>query len=86
LTNGQKIQKEKAKFHVLFNDLRTSSMLGVYNSHPPLSSSCCSEPQFTFIQLSPFYHLSTLDVTHVRKDLCILRATKNGEPGNKAID
>jgi len=53
-------------------------MLGVYNSRPPLSSSCCSEPQCTYVQLSPFYHLSTLDVTHVRKDLCILCATKNG--------
>ena len=57
----------------------TSSMLGVYNSHPllatcvvgylvPFSSSCSSEPQSAHVQLSPFYHLSTLDVTHVRKD------------------
>ena len=32
-----------------------------------LSSSCCSEPQCTHAQLSPFYHLSTLDITHVKK-------------------
>ena len=30
-----------------------------------LSSSCCSEPQCAHVQLSPFYHPSTLDVTHV---------------------
>ena len=57
----------------------TSSTLSVYDSHPPLatyvwyvtwylSSSCCSEPQCTHIQLSPLYHLSTLDVTHMTKD------------------
>ena len=33
-----------------------------------LSSSCCSETQCTHVQLSPFYHLSTLDVMHDRKD------------------
>ena len=36
-------------------------------SLPGLSSSCCSEPQCGNVQLSPFYHLSTLDVTHMRK-------------------
>ena len=57
----------------------TSSTLGVYNSRPPLatyvwcvtwylSSSCCSELQCSHVQLSLFYHLSTLDVMHVRKD------------------
>ena len=55
----------------------TSSTLGVHNSRPSLvryklqvtwylSSSCCS--QCTNVQSSPFYHLSTLDVTPVRKD------------------
>jgi len=29
---------------------------------------CCPEPQCAHVQLNPFYHLSTLDVTHVRKD------------------
>jgi len=26
------------------------------------------KPQCTHVQLSPFYHLSTLDVTHMKKD------------------
>ena len=57
----------------------TSSTLGVYGSHPiwqdmcgklleNLSFSCCFEPWCTHVQLSPFYHLSTIDNTHVRKD------------------
>ena len=33
-----------------------------------LCSTCCSEPHCAHGQLSPFYHLSTLDVTHMRKD------------------
>ena len=50
-------------------------------SYLVLSSSCFSEPHCTHVQLSPFYHLSTLDVTHVRKRyqaLRVLRATENG--------
>ena len=66
----------------------TSSMLGVYNScsytHNDVivtwyfSSSCCSEPQCTCIQLSPFYYLSILDVMHVSQALCVLNAIENG--------
>ena len=57
---------------------------GVYNSCPP---SCCSEPQCAHIQLSPFYHLSTLDVTHVRKDTrpsMFFMQPKTRGPGNEA--
>ena len=78
------------------HSLGTRSVLVVYNSHPPLatymyvcsvtwflSSSCCSEPQCAHVQFSPFYYLSTLDITHVRKlyqALCVLHlcATENG--------
>ena len=66
----------------------TSSMLGMYNScsytHNDVvvtwyfSSSCCSEPQCTCIQLSPFYYLSILDVMHVSQALCVLNAIENG--------
>ena len=45
-----------------------SSTLGIHNSYWYHSSSCCSEPQCAHVQLSPFYHLSTLDVIHMRKD------------------
>ena len=59
--------------------LRNVQPTTVYDSHPPLpryvwyvtwylSSSCCSELQCTHVQLSPFYELSTLDVTDTRKD------------------
>ena len=75
----KKIFNEKSKVSCIVQPT-TSSMLGMYNSRPLLatyvwcvtwylSSSCCSEPQCTHVQLSPFYHLSTLDVTHVRKDI-----------------
>ena len=67
--------------------LRNVQPTTVYDSHPHyldtcgiyvtwyLSSSCCSELQYTHVQLSPFYELSTLDielstldVTDMRKD------------------
>ena len=70
----------------------TRSTLGVYNSRPPLAkyvwyvtsylcSSCCSEPQFAHVQISPFYLLSILNVTHVRKHTrpsAFFRATESG--------
>ena len=70
----------------------------MYNSRSPLatdmwqatlclSSSCCSEPQCTHVQLSPFYHLSTVDVMHVRKILGPPRSSYNRKrrgPGNEA--
>ena len=74
----KKIQNEEAKFHVLLNQLQVQCLVCI-TVVPPLaiymwyvtwylSSSCCSEPQCVHVQLSPFYHLSTLDITHVRKD------------------
>ena len=64
----------------------------MYDSRPPLaryvwyvtwylSSSCCSEPQIAHVQLCPFCHLSTLDVTHLRKHtrpFAFFRATESG--------
>ena len=66
----QKIPEWKGKSYVLhIVQPTTSSTLGVYDSRPPLarymwylSSSCCFEPQCAHVQLSPFYHLSTLDI------------------------
>ena len=56
----------------------TCSTLGEYDSRPPLAryvcyvtwylrSSHCSETQYAHIHFRSFYHLCTLDVTHVRK-------------------
>jgi len=47
-----------------------------------------AETQCTDIQLSPFYHLSTLDVTHVRKDArpsAFFMQLKRHRPRNEAI-
>ena len=72
-----KKKDEKVKFHVLsLNQLRVQRLVCITVA-PSLvryklqvtwypSSSCCS--QCTNVQSSPFYHLSTLDVTPVRKD------------------
>ena len=71
---------------------KASSILGVYNSRPPLAryvwcSSCCSEPQF-----GPTYNSvlsTTFDVTHVKKKipgpLHSLWNRKRHRPGNKAM-
>ena len=58
-----KWQKHSANFHILFNQQLppTSYMCMV-------STLCCSEPQYAHSQLSSFHHLSTRDVTHVRRD------------------
>jgi len=62
----KKIQIKKANFHILFNQqLPPTSYMCMVKY---LSSSCCSEPQYAHSQLSSFYYLSTLDVTHVRRD------------------
>ena len=56
----------------------TCSMLGEYDSRPPLAryvwyltwylcSSCCSETHVHPRSFRSFYHLSTLDITHMRK-------------------
>ena len=66
------------KFHILmFNQLQVQRLVCItvtplwlhtcWKLPGTLSFSCCSEPQCTHVQLSPFCHLSTLDVTHVEK-------------------
>ena len=79
IDNGPKILNHKAKFHVLYNELQVQHYMCITYSRPALarylwkvtwylSSSCCSKPRCAHSQLSPFYHLSTLDVMHVIKD------------------
>ena len=51
-------------------------IFGLHDSHTPQARHvqyvacyiCCSEPEYTHVLLNPFYHFSTLDVIHVRKD------------------
>ena len=63
-------------------------MFGVYDSHPHYLDTCGKLPGGTLVllaalshvHLSPFYHLSTLEITHKQRyqAFCALCITKNG--------
>jgi len=79
------------KFHIV--QQTTNSMPIVYHSCSPLDmrgklpgTLPFLEPQCTHAQLSPFYHLSTVDVMHVRKDTRPSTFSCNRQrPGNDTI-
>ena len=84
--NGNFFQNEKAKF---CNQLHVQRLVYIravsYTVDTcgklPRTFAVLSPMQFALVQLSPFYHLSNLDVTHVRKHtrpFAFICATESG--------